>query len=75
MPTLEDFRYAVELWKNLKIPPTVRRDIDIDLNTDKIVTIAGVRRSGKTSLMFQCIEQLLNSGTKKSNIIYVNFEN
>ena len=75
MPTLEDFRYVVELWKNLKIPPTVKRDINIDLKTDKIVTIAGVRRSGKTSLMFQCIEQLLSGGIKKSNIIYVNFEN
>ena len=75
MPTLEDFRYVLELWKNLQIPPTIRREINIDINTDKIITIAGVRRSGKTSLMFQCIEQLLNSGTKKSNIIYVNFEN
>jgi predicted AAA+ superfamily ATPase len=75
MPTLRDFRYVVELWKNLQMPPTVSREIDIDLNTDKIVTIAGVRRSGKTSLMFQCIEQLLRSGIKKSNILYVNFEN
>jgi predicted AAA+ superfamily ATPase len=75
MPTIEDFRYVLELWKNLKIPPTIRREINIDINTDKIITIAGVRRSGKTSLMFQCIEQLLHSGTKKSNIIYVNFEN
>jgi uncharacterized protein len=75
MPTIDDFRYVVEIWKNLKIPPTIKREIDIDINTDKIITIAGVRRSGKTSLMFQCIQQLLNSGIKKSNIIYVNFEN
>lgn len=75
MPTIEDFRYVLELWKNFKIPPTIKREIDVDINTDKIITIAGVRRSGKTSLMFQCIEQLLNSGIKKSNIIYVNFEN
>ena len=75
MPTVEDFRYVLELWKNLQIPPTIRREIDIDINSDKIITIAGVRRSGKTSLMFQCIEQLLISGIKKSNIIYINFEN
>ena len=75
MPTVEDFRYVLELWKNLQIPPTVRREIDIDITSDKIITIAGVRRSGKTSLMFQCIEQLLISGIKKSNIIYINFEN
>jgi uncharacterized protein len=75
MPTVEDFRYVLELWKNLQIPPTMKREIDIDINSDKIITIAGVRRSGKTSLMFQCIEQLFISGIKKSNIIYINFEN
>ncbi len=75
MPTIDDFRYVLELWKNLEIPLTVRREIDIDMSADKIITIAGVRRSGKTSLMFQCIEQLLNRGVKKSNIIYINFEN
>lgn len=75
MATIDDFRYVLELWKDLKIPPTVPRETDIDVNADKIITIAGVRRSGKTILMFQCIEQLLTSGIKKSNIIYVNFEN
>ena len=75
MATIEDFRYVLELWRSLNIPPTVRREIAIDMNADKIITIAGVRRSGKTSLMFQCMEQLLASGVKKSNIIYVNFEN
>lgn len=75
MPTIDDFRYVLEIWKNLEIPPMITREIDIDINADKIITIAGVRRSGKTSLMFQCIKQLLSSGVKKSNIIYVNFEN
>jgi uncharacterized protein len=75
MPTIDDFRYVLELWSSLRIPPTLRREIDVDLNADKVITIAGVRRSGKTSLMFQCIEQLLNRGVKKSNIIYINFEN
>jgi uncharacterized protein len=75
MATIEDFRYVINLWKNFEIPTTVRREIDIDINADKIITVAGVRRSGKTSLIFQCITDLLNSGIKKDNIIYVNFEN
>jgi len=75
IPTIDDFRYVLEMWKSLEIPPTVIREIDVDIHAEKIITIAGVRRSGKTSLMFQCIEQLLKSGIKKSNIIYVNFEN
>src|SRR5271157_2294897 len=75
MATIEDFRYVIELWKNLEIPPTVRREIDIDINADKIITVAGVRRAGKTSLIFQCITDLLKNGVKKDNIIYINFEN
>ena len=27
MPTIDDFRYVLEMWKNLKIPPTVKREI------------------------------------------------
>ncbi len=75
MATIEDFRYVTELWKNLEIPPTVRREIDIDIDADKIITVAGVRRAGKTSLIFQCVADLLKNGVKKDNIIYVNFEN
>jgi hypothetical protein len=75
MATIEDFRYLIELWKDFKIPSTIRREIDVDIDADKVITIAGVRRSGKTSLMFQCIEQLLKNGVKKSQIIYINFEN
>lgn len=66
MPTIEDFRYVLEMWKSLIIPPTISREIDVDIQAEKIITIAGVRRSGKTSLMFQCIAQLLNSGIKKA---------
>ncbi len=54
------------MWKTLEIPPTIIREINIDISAEKIITIAGVRRSGKTSLMFQCIKQLLNSGIKKA---------
>ncbi len=57
------------------MPEIINRDIKINLSKKKIVTIAGVRRSGKTSLMFQCIKDLLNKGIKKENIIYIDFEN
>ena len=75
MAGIEDFRYVLEMWRELALPPSVRRDVKVDLNADKIITIVGVRRSGKTSIMFQCIGDLLARGVERDNIAYVNFEN
>jgi len=47
----------------------------IDLDANKVITIAGVRRSGKTHVMFQCMNELLKNGIKSDNIFYVDFEN
>ncbi|MEM4707742.1 MAG: AAA family ATPase, partial [Candidatus Anstonellales archaeon] len=44
------------------------------LDIGKIYTIIGPRRSGKTYLLFQIIDNLLNAGVKKEQILYVNFE-
>lgn len=75
MASVEDFKYAMVLWKELELPKTINRELHIDLKADKIITIAGVRRSGKTSIMFQCMDGLMAQRVKKDNIIYVNFEN
>ncbi|MEI8032385.1 MAG: AAA family ATPase [Chlorobiaceae bacterium] len=44
------------------------------LNTGKIITLVGVRRSGKTSLLFNAICNLLENGQPITSILYINFE-
>jgi hypothetical protein len=44
------------------------------LNTNMILSIIGIRRAGKSILMRQIAEKLIGSGTKKENILIVNFE-
>ena len=39
-----------------------------------VKVITGIRRCGKSVLMDQYIEQLINNGVKKDNIIKINFE-
>ena len=68
-------RNLTRLWKDSKIPDLVERDVMIDLDANKVITIAGVRRSGKTHVMFQCMNELLKNGIKSDNIFYVDFEN
>lgn len=43
-------------------------------NVDLIKVITGVRRSGKSVLMLQFKDYLLDSGVKEKSIIYMNFE-
>ena len=43
-------------------------------DTDVIKIITGMRRSGKSVLMELYIDELLNSGVKKEQIIHINFE-
>lgn len=49
------------------------RDYSIPLDTSKIVSLIGIRRSGKTYLLFQLINKL-REAIPGENIIYINFE-
>ncbi len=65
----------IGFWKELMHPKDiVRRDIELPLNPKTLIVITGVRRSGKTYLMFQTIEDLEKSGVDEKNIFYINFE-
>ncbi|MBE5729275.1 ATP-binding protein [Candidatus Parvarchaeota archaeon] len=75
MAGIDDFKYVLTLWKEMKLPEVIEREINPDLDADKVIVITGVRRSGKTSLMFQCIKELIKNNVPKDNIVYVNFEN
>jgi len=41
----------------------------------RFVVLFGVRRVGKTTIMYQVIEQLINEGVDPKNILYVTFDN
>lgn len=50
-----------------------KRDYDIPLDSNKIVSLIGVRRSGKSYILFYLIE-LLKKEITADRIIYINFE-
>lgn len=64
--------YLLDFHKR-EIPPLVERDMKVE-ESKKIKSIIGPRRAGKTYFLYQEIKELLNSGVKKENIIYLNFE-
>ncbi|HJH29520.1 MAG TPA: ATP-binding protein [Methanosarcinaceae archaeon] len=56
------------------IPTAFERELSTPTNIDKVITIIGLRRAGKTYYLFQVIKELLNEGLEKNRIFYINFE-
>jgi predicted AAA+ superfamily ATPase len=61
--------FVEEFWRK-ELPALKEREIKVDLETDLINDIIGVRRVGKSSLMILTIGKL-----GKEKCLYVNFEN
>lgn len=56
------------------LPTLKRRVLQVPTDTGKIITLVGVRRSGKTSYLFNLIEDLLKQDIPVTRVLYVNFE-
>ncbi len=69
----EAFRYLITEFHESDFPQLKTRDFQYD-KIGKIITLIGFRRSGKTFLLYQIINSLLENGIKLKNIIYINFE-
>lgn len=50
------------------------RSLQLPLNKKRIVTVTGVRRCGKSSLLHLTINRLLASGVDKEQILYIGFD-
>ena len=67
----EAFKKIITDFQEQQIQLTVPRDIRIPIDSGKIVTLIGVRRSGKTSILYHLIEKL-RQNVNPANIIYIN---
>jgi hypothetical protein len=50
------------------------RDKSLSINSEKIVTIPGVRRCGKTSRMEAVVNELLSRGVDRTHILWMSFD-
>jgi hypothetical protein len=56
------------------IPDFTKRDLYLPVIKSKAVAIIGMRRSGKTTLMWQMLSQRALKGIPRNNLLYLNFE-
>lgn len=67
-------RRVVQEWFETEIPELRERDfIPLDLENDIIISVTGIRRSGKTYTLFEAAGKLRNKYSRY-NIVYINFE-
>lgn len=57
-----------------RLPSLVERDISIPISSGKIITLIGARRSGKTYVLFNLMDKLMQTGVDFRNMLYMNFE-
>ncbi len=76
MENAERVRFAIRQWHEKEFPLIRERFVESGLFTeiDHIVDIVGVRRAGKTFIMYLVAERLGKEFGKES-VIYINFEN
>jgi predicted AAA+ superfamily ATPase len=63
----------IQDYMEWSLPEAVKRDLTLP-DTDKVVTIFGPRRCGKTFYLFQLIGDAIAAGVEKENLLYLNME-
>jgi len=61
-------------FQTTKLKASLERNVQMPLDSGIIISVIGVRRSGKTYLLYETIKRILESGIPKKKILYINFE-
>jgi uncharacterized protein len=70
---LETIKSIILDFQETNLETGVPRRLQIETVRGKAAVCIGVRRSGKSTYLFQVIQQLMKSGVSRQNILYLNF--
>lgn len=70
----ETLKYVLTQTTTRPLPQAVRRALELPLDSGKVVTLVGIRRSGKTYLLFATMQRLESQGVDRRRLLYLNFE-
>jgi hypothetical protein len=71
MPELD---FLIAEFQERDLPDSTPRALTLPQIPRKAAVVVGMRRTGKTFLMFQQVQRLVASGLDKRDVLYVNFE-
>jgi uncharacterized protein len=70
---IETIKSIILDFQETRLETGVPRRLRIETVRGKATVCIGVRRGGKSTYLFQLIQQLLDSGISRQNILYLNF--
>jgi len=68
------FEQLIADFHERPLPILTPRDTRLPALTGKIDAVLGMRRSGKTTFLFQRMQELLDQGIAKERMLYINFD-
>lgn len=68
------FKEIIKEGQEKEIPNIIPRNLEVPLNSNKIIVITGPRRSGKTYFLYSIVKKLLNNNILKEQILFINFD-
>ncbi len=74
MEKIDILKRIIKEFHNRGIPSFKKRDIKTLENINKIISIIGPRRAGKTYFLYQHMDSLIKKGVPLEHILYINFE-
>lgn len=70
----ETLKYVLSQSATRRRPRTTPRTLELPLDSSKIVAVVGIRRSGKTYLLYETMQRLEDRGVDPRQLVYLNFE-
>lgn len=75
MDTKELLKSIIRTFQAEPLPQNImKRDIELPVDSGAVISVIGSRRAGKTYLLLGTIQQLLEQGVPKEQVLYINFE-
>ncbi|WP_294959282.1 ATP-binding protein [Sulfurovum sp.] len=71
---LEDWNFWSKPFRESFVRKTYESEVAHKASTNEIVFLKGVRRSGKSTILLNHIQNLIEKGVSKENILFVNLE-
>jgi predicted AAA+ superfamily ATPase len=70
----ETIKQIIKESQEVKLPKLFSRQMEVPLDSRKIIAVTGPRRSGKTYFLYQLIKQLEEKGIAKERVLYISFD-
>lgn len=70
----ETLKFVLQEFAERPLPTGLGRELSLPTDTNKVIGLCGVRRTGKTFLFYEAMGRLLERGVPRQRIVYLNFE-